>query len=267
MTLSPDSVRAVDVGWSADEDGGSSLTHRPLGVRPYLEVLELQRAWRTALMGGRAGDALFTVEHDPGVLTSGRRARIEHLTASPGELVRHGVVTHAVERGGGWTWHGPGQFVAYPVVDLRPRRLRVPDFVAGMEEAMVTLANRILGAASAPLGAGGLVVGRRCGYPGAWVREPDGGLAKIGAVGVHVRRFVSMHGLALNVDPQPFGFDWIVACGLESERTTSLARLCRSWGDPSSSLPSMDELGVQLASLLPRCWEAPGGVPTLSPRC
>jgi len=227
-------------------------------------VLELQRSWREAVLASQAGDVVFTVEHDPGVLTSGRRARRSHLKATPEELVRHAVQTHAIERGGGWTWHGPGQLVAYPIVNLRRHRLRVPEFVAGLEEAMVLLARGILASSSVPLGEDGLVVGRRCGYPGAWVREPDGQLAKIGAVGVHVHRFVSMHGLALNVDPQPFGFDWIVACGMESERTTSLARLCTKWGEAPMLAPSIDELGHQVSALLPRCWATPGVVPTLA---
>ncbi|HCP47105.1 MAG TPA: lipoyl(octanoyl) transferase [Deltaproteobacteria bacterium] len=245
------------------EEAERPLEHRALGTRSYLEVLDLQRNSRSAVMTGDAGDVLFTVEHDPGVLTAGRRARAEHILAAPRELADYGVEMHAVERGGGWTWHGPGQLVAYPIVDLRARRLRVPDFVAGLEEAMVVLARSILSSASVPLGDGGLVVGRRCGFPGAWVREPGGELVKIGAVGVHVRRFVSMHGLALNLAPEPFGFDWIVACGLESERTTSLARLCARWGKDSPVLPSIHDLGGHLASLLPGCWASPGPVPSL----
>ena len=101
---------------------------------------------------------------------------------------------------------------------------------------------------------GRMEVGRRCGFPGAWIRRTDGGFAKLGAVGVHFHRYVSLHGLALNVDPEPWGFRWIVPCGL-SDEATSIRLLCEELGGDTGLLPSIEELGTRLAALLPTLWQ------------
>ena len=92
-------------------------------------------------MRGDAGDVLFTVEHDPGVLTAGRRARAEHILATPRELADYGVEMHAIERGGGWTWHGPGQLVGYPIIMLDEARGErdLHWVLRQLEEAVITV--------------------------------------------------------------------------------------------------------------------------------
>ncbi len=182
-------------------------------------------------MAGRGEDVLLTLEHDPPVLTAGRRATDAGLV-DPDRFERR-----TIERGGEWTYHGPGQLVAYPIVAIRGWGLRVTEFVAGLETAMAALV-----AEAVP----GVEVGRRCDFPGAWVRRAGADLAKVGAVGVHFRRFVSLHGLALNVDPDPWGFDAIVPCGL-SDEVTSIARL-------GGDVPTIADAADRLAELLPAAW-------------
>jgi lipoate-protein ligase B len=186
-----------------------------LGQRDYAEVWALQRELRGQRQRGEVPDLVLTVEHGP-VLTAGRRARPEHLLLDTRALHLRGVAVHWIERGGDWTWHGPGQLVAYPIVSLPARGLRIPDFVAALEGAMRRVAERIA--------EGEVEFVRQPEHPGLWARR-DGMVRKVGAVGVHVERGVTAHGLALNLDPHPWGFDFIRPCGLDAQFTTSLARL------------------------------------------
>ncbi len=218
------------------------LVHEHLGAVDYDTAWALQRRLHAERLAGRGRDTLLTLEHSPGVLTAGRRALDRNLRTSRDALEAEGVQVRDVERGGDWTWHGPGQLVAYPVLALKGWDLDVPAFVAGLESAMATIAQRALDRAGLELRAG-----RRCGYPGLWVLGD--GFVKLGAVGVHVRRFVTLHGLALNLDPEPWGFARIVPCGLK-EPTSSLARLIGS----GERLPSVEQAGLELAELLPRLW-------------
>ena len=230
------------------------MIHRHLGAVSYEDALRLQRSLHAERLEGRGVDTLLTLEHAPGVLTGGRRARDAHLTSDEDTLRAAGVRCLRVERGGDWTWHGPGQLVAYPIVRLAGWGLDVPCFVAGLEAAMAAVASSVL----APYDLGPLC--RRRGHPGLWIQGTQG-LAKIGAVGVHVRRFVTLHGLALNLDPEPWGFEHIVPCGLP-EPVTSLARLVR--GEKGSSVPSVAEAAAQLAVALPAAWRGElSGPPTI----
>ena len=240
-------------------DRAPLLVHRPLGRMAYDEALTIQRAYRLELLHGKGDDLLLTVEHDPGVLTAGRRALPTELRLDVDELSQLGVQVREVERGGSWTWHGPGQLVAYPVVALRRWKLRVPAFVAGLEWAMTILLERILSRSGIDRHSVGLRIGQRPGFPGTWVERSDGSHAKVGAVGVHVRRFVSLHGLALNLNPEPWGFQWIVPCGLQDVETTSAARLIDEFGGDATALPSVQQAGEELADLLPRCWHPASG--------
>ena len=222
------------------------LLHRPLGRLDHAAAHTLQTAAREALLADPEGpDVLFTVEHPP-VLTAGKRARDEHLLATPAVLREADVQVRHIERGGDWTWHGPGQLVAYPIVHLRRRRLAVKDFVAVLEAAMAGLAGEVL--ADAGVAHAGL--GTVCGAPGTWITRPDGTRAKLGAVGLHVRHGVTLHGLALNLDPEPWGFDWIVPCGLTDASTTSLAREVARGGGRPDAVPTVQEAGERLARAL-----------------
>jgi len=225
----------------------SELVHRRLGRAEYAETWALQRALREEIKSAPQDhpDIVLTVEHPP-VLTAGRRARDSNLLHSIDELAVLGVAVHRIDRGGDWTYHGPGQVVVYPIVSLRRRRLSVKGHVAALEDAMIETAVRALAAA----GVRDVEVVRRCGAPGAWVRRPDGSEGKVGAVGVHVSRGVTLHGLALNLDPDPWGFGWIVPCGLVGEETTSLAALVRERGGDTAGLPSPDRAADWLVDAL-----------------
>ena len=155
-----------------------------------------------------------------------------------------------------------GALFCFPIVQSCLQtiwQLKVPAFVAGLEWAMAELLEEILTAAGIDLAGSGLQIGQLKGYPGTWVERRDGSFAKVGAVGVHVRRFVSLHGLALNLNPEPWGFDWIVPCGLEGVETTSAARLIAELGGDLRGLPTVGAAGARLAELLPSCWRAEEG--------
>jgi lipoate-protein ligase B len=178
----------------------------PLGLVPYGEALALQRETREARLAGRAGDTLLLVEHPPTV-TLGRRSVPGELVGGRQALAAMGVELFEIERGGKTTYHGPGQLVGYPIVSVRELGISVPRYVALLEQTLVDY-----------LGGLGLQAGRRPGFPGVWVAG-----RKIGAIGVHLKRWVTMHGFALNLDPDLRHFDAIVPCGIEDAQVTSVA--------------------------------------------
>jgi lipoate-protein ligase B len=177
-----------------------------LGVREYGEILGLQRRLARARMAGEVPDLLLLVEHPP-VVTCGRGARPEHLLAAPEELRRRGVGVYEVERGGDVTYHGPGQLVGYPILDLHGYGLDVHRHLRRIERALI-----------GALAAAGLTAGVSPGRTGVWVGD-----RKIASIGVHVARWVTWHGFALNVCTALQDFDLIVPCGLHGVRMTSLA--------------------------------------------
>ncbi len=208
---------------------------RWLGRRPYAEVLRLQRERREAVLAGEADEVLFLVEHDP-VVTVGRRPAPG--TPDPAELARHGVDFARVERGGLATWHGPGQLVAYAIVRAAARGMGVRGLVEALEDGVIAwLARR------------GVEAGRRPGYPGVWVHDPEAGRpGKIAALGLHFKRGVSMHGTALNLArPRGPGFDLIVPCGITDAGPTSLEAVAGSAPTPAEAAP---ELARDLAAAI-----------------
>lgn len=178
-----------------------------LGFAPYEATLALQRETRERRLEQRAPDTLFLVEH-PHTITLGRRTEPSELLAPPAFFEAQGVPLVTVERGGKATYHGPGQVVAYPVVSLRDLGRDVPDYVRGLEQVMIDYL--------ATLGMEGQ---RRHGLPGVWVWG-----RKIGAIGVHLKRWVTIHGFALNLNPDLFQFSNIVPCGIADSEVTSVAR-------------------------------------------
>jgi len=180
--------------------GGGPRRVRWLGRVRYRDAAALQRGLHRE---GR-GDWLLLLEH-PSVYTMGLRARAEHVLADP---ARVGAEFVAADRGGDVTWHGPGQLVGYPIVSVPVRPGATPAFVAGLEQVVLD--------AVADLGLAG--AGRLPGLPGVWVGD-----RKLAAVGVRLTRGRSMHGFALNVDPDLTMFDRIVPCGLADKGVTSLA--------------------------------------------
>ena len=180
----------------------------PLGRMPYGEALELQRSIaRDRISGAISQDVLLLMEHPP-VVTLGRSSKEKHLVASPEFLQTHGVELFEVERGGDVTFHGPGQLVGYPIVDLKRHRQDLHWYLRKIEEALInTLADY------------GIPGERNTSYTGVWTRGK-----KIASIGVHARDWVTWHGFALNVTTDLSFFDLIVPCGITGVVMTSIAR-------------------------------------------
>jgi lipoyl(octanoyl) transferase len=185
----------------------SRLIIQDLGRRGYGEVLELQRALcRQRIAGEIDEDILLLVEHDP-VVTLGRGTRAESLPLPRPELERRGVEVFEVERGGDVTFHGPGQLVGYPVLDLRHHREDLHWYLRRLEAGLIGGLGR-LGVAAAP----------NPGLTGVWTRG-----RKIASIGIHVKQWVTFHGFALNVSTDLSYFDLIVPCGIRDVIMTSVA--------------------------------------------
>jgi lipoyl(octanoyl) transferase len=178
------------------------------GRLPYAEALALQRDIARARIAGEiAQDVLLLVEHPP-VVTLGRSAKQQHLLCSPALLAARGVEVHDVERGGDVTFHGPGQLVGYPIIDLKRHRQDLHWYLRQVEEALIDALDDL-----------GVVAGRHHGLTGVWTSG-----RKIASIGVHAREWVTWHGFALNVTTDLAYFDLIVPCGIDGVVMTTLAR-------------------------------------------
>ena len=184
-----------------------------LGLIPYLAAWELQRRLVEARKAGATPDVLLLCEH-PHVITLGRNGKREHLRASDRLLAQMGVEFHVSDRGGDITYHGPGQILAYPILDLSAHRRDVRWYVDMLEETMIR--------ATADFG---LAAHRSPANHGVWLPAPSPlGEEKLAALGVHLSRWVASHGFAYNVSTDLRFFDLIVPCGLPGKRATSLER-------------------------------------------
>ena len=173
---------------------------------PYRQALAEMTARNAAIQAGTARELLWLLEHPP-VYTAGTSAAEAELLDPRFEVVAAG-------RGGRYTYHGPGQRVAYVLLDLNSRARDVRGFVHALEGWVI-----------ATLGDFGVEAWRAAGRVGIWTRDIDGSEAKIGAIGVRVRRWVTMHGVAINLDPDLAHFGGIVPCGIAEFGVTSMARL------------------------------------------
>lgn len=182
-----------------------SLTAYRLGRIAYAEAHALQERLVEARKTGAVGDTLLLLEH-PNVITLGRAAKREHVLLSGDQLSAGGYALHETGRGGDVTFHGPGQLVAYPIVDLKPDRQDVRRYVRDLEETMIRVCADY-----------GLGAQRVDGLNGAWIGE-----RKVGAVGVRISQWVTMHGFALNVNTDLRSFSAIVPCGIADRGVTSL---------------------------------------------
>lgn len=185
----------------------------------YALGLRLQEELVARRLAGEIGDTALLLEHEP-VITLGIRAKAEHILLPPDELARRGIAVHTTPRGGDVTYHGPGQLVLYPIVMLEGPAADVHAYVASLEEIALRTAQAF-----------GIEAYRRPGKTGIWT--PAG---KLAAIGVRFHRWVSSHGLSLNVDVAPGGFSAIVPCGLHGEPVASLATLL------GPRCPSRDEV-------------------------
>jgi lipoyl(octanoyl) transferase len=174
-----------------------------LGTVPYAEGLELQLRLRELRQADEIGDTLLLLEHPP-VYTRGRRTEAHDLPMGEDWYRSQGIEVHDADRGGRVTYHGPGQLVGYPIMRIGD----VPAYVHTMEHAIMTA-----------LADEGVAAEVRDGLTGIWADD-----AKIGSIGVHVNRGVTTHGFAVNVDNDLQPFEWVVPCGLEGVRMTSLAK-------------------------------------------
>lgn len=222
--------------------GSRSLTIHRLGRVEYADGLLLMQAFRDARARGEVSDSLFLLEHPP-VLTFGRGAKREHLLAPPELLEARGIELFETERGGDVTYHGPGQVVGYPIVDLAPDRCDVRRYVRDLEEAMIRAAADF-----------GVTAGRVSKMNGIWLGEDadpstPGLPRKLGAVGVHLSRWISSHGFAFNANTRLADFELIVPCGLVGRGVTSLER---ELGRPVELEAVEGSLGRQVARALDR---------------
>jgi lipoyl(octanoyl) transferase len=183
-----------------------------LGFIGYAEAWALQKRMVAARKAGAIEDVLLLCEH-PHVITQGRNGKRENLLASEHILQQKGVEFHATDRGGDITYHGPGQIVGYPILNLGAIRRDVVWYVRMLEEAMIRATSEF-----------GITAERVAGKTGIWVG--DGGAAeKLAAIGVHISRWVTSHGFAYNVSTDLRYFDLIVPCGIADRKATSLEKL------------------------------------------
>src|SRR5439155_12818578 len=184
-----------------------------LGLLGYRQAYALQKRVVAARKAGAIEDVLLLCEHAH-VITLGRNGKREHLLASERVLRQRGVEFHATDRGGDITYHGPGQIVGYPILNLDEIRRDVVWYVRTLEEAMIRATAEF-----------GIEVGREAGKTGIWARTASGAAEKLAAIGVHISRWVTSHGFAYNVSTDLRYFDLIVPCGIPDCKATSLEKI------------------------------------------
>jgi lipoyl(octanoyl) transferase len=220
-----------------------------LGPTPYDEGLRIQESLVRARAAGRTEDWLLFPDHPP-VLTVGRSPSEGNIIASAEALRRQGVEVHEVARGGDVTWHGPGQLVGYPIIDLDARGRDLHRFLRDLEQALIDL-----------LGDWKIAGERVPGRTGVWT-----GGRKIASIGIAVRRWVSYHGFALNVAPDLTGFELIHPCGLHGIEMTSMR------AELGDAAPELAAVRAHAASVFARrlghervVWLAPEALLRLGP--
>jgi lipoyl(octanoyl) transferase len=209
-----------------------ALEARWLGRVPYAEALELQQQLVARRRGGAVADQLLLLEH-PHVITLGTSARAEHVLLDEATRRLLDIELHETGRGGDVTYHGPGQLVGYPILDLKPDRCDLHRYVRDIEQALITL-----------LDGYGIAGGRKQGLTGVWVGDE-----KVAAIGVRVSSgWITSHGFALNVNTDLQFFDAIVPCGITRYGVTSMERLL-------GRVPPLEELAAATARALASTFE------------
>jgi len=193
------------------------------GRSAYPEAYELQQAHHAAVLAGRASGSdeagrVILTEHDPVITVTRRPGAAGHVLLPEAALAARGVAVCPTDRGGDVTYHGPGQLVCYPIVDLNRLGLRLHEYMRCLEETVIRTLGRF-----------GIAGVRDPSATGVWVADPGAGVpgttAKVSAMGLRIRRWVTMHGLSLNVDPDMSHFGLIVPCGLAGRPVTSMRAL------------------------------------------
>lgn len=214
------------------------LEVRHLGVVSYADGLALQADLVQQRRAGTIPDTLLLLQH-PHVLTVGvKKDGRRNILAAPERLADLDVEVFETGRGGDVTYHGPGQIVAYPIIDLNPDRRDVHRYVRDLEEVMIRACASY-----------GVDAGRVAGLSGTWVTHPTRGPEKIGAIGVRISRWITSHGLAFNVQTDLSFFDLIVPCGITDHGVTSLERVT---GHPQELAEVAVTLSTQMAQVFER---------------
>ena len=199
------------------EAGARTVEVRRLGLVPYGEGLELQEELVRARRAGEVDDLLLLLEH-PHVITLGSSSHSDHILLDEAERRLMGIELYETGRGGDVTYHGPGQLVGYPILDLKPDRKDLHRYVRDLEEVLIRM-----------LSTYDIDAGRKEGLTGAWVGDE-----KIAAIGVRVSSgWITSHGFALNVRSQIEYFDAIVPCGIRDHGVTSMERVLGATPDPT----------------------------------
>lgn len=183
---------------------GKVISVRDLGQMNYQEAWDLQKKYQASRIAGEMEDTLFLVEHEP-VYTLGKNANFDHILNSAGKDVK----IFRIERGGDVTYHGPGQLVGYPILDLHQFRTSVSWYMRSLEDMIIQTLSEF-----------GIKAGRKEGLTGVWVEDE-----KIAALGVRVSRWVTMHGFALNVNTDLSFYEGIIPCGIFEYGVTSMEKL------------------------------------------
>jgi lipoyl(octanoyl) transferase len=228
------------------------LIDRP-GLVPYEEARALQKRLESARQADEIPDVLLLLEHPP-VYTKGRRTDPAELGMGEGWYRMQGIEVCETDRGGRVTYHGPGQLVGYPIVSLRPYGDNVREYVRGLERLMIDSLGRL-----------GIAAGVVDGLTGVWAGDPapavgatasdvaeevaTGRLRKIGSIGVHVSRGVTTHGFAVNVNNDLQPFEWVVPCGIEGCRMTSV---CRELGAEQDMDAYMEVVATRFGEIFER---------------
>ena len=192
-------------------------------LTPYGVAYEMQRTRRDEVESGKAPNTLYLLEHKP-VITLGRKAEAHHLLRTSEEFSALGIDVFEADRGGDVTYHGPGQMVAYPIINLNQWRPAIRWYLRSLEEVLI---NQLAGY--------GLHAGRVEGYTGVWV-----GGAKVAAIGIGVHNWITFHGIALNVTPDMAHFGLIVPCGIADKPVTSLEQLLGKAPDMKQVMDDFD---------------------------
>ncbi len=229
------------------------LSHIPLQHLGYEDAYTLQQHHHQQVLDARDTDApqlgrVLMIEHDPVITVTRRPDAQSHILASESLLNAQGVQLHQTDRGGNVTYHGPGQLVAYPIVDLHAAKLRIHEYIRTLEAAIIdTLAHYDITAHADPTATG------------VWVQPQhhfkSDQPAKIAAIGVRVRRWITLHGLAINLDPNMDHFNLIIPCGLANRPVISIAQILGQEHTPTMDQLAailFDNLQTKLQSSLPR---------------
>lgn len=203
-----------------------------LGTEEYGEILTLQQELSQARRNGIIPDIVIFLEHHP-CFTIGRRGGFDHILVSRAFLEEQGIRVYETDRGGDITYHGPGQLVCYPILDLTGFERDVHLYARRMEETLIRTLNTF-----------GIVAGRKKEYPGVWVES-----AKIAAEGIAVQHWVTMHGVALNISPDLNHFSYIVPCGI-SVSTLGVTSMEKILGHTVDFTQVKQEMSHQLSEVM-----------------